>query len=154
MKLVSDRSFDKVIAEATTLAAHLARLPHVLAIAGTVAHAHIQRVHHRDLKPHNVLVGEFGETVVDWSLAKELDAPAPTAAQPTRDLTFVSGACSGMPAAACGRKSGRRIHRPCNAVQSLDAMPRLQRVDAPRRLMMCLQRPRLARSFPKSHLPG
>ena len=75
MKLVSGRPLDRVIAEARTLPDRLALLPRIAAAADAMAYAHSQRVVHRDLKPGNVLIGDFGETVViDWGLAKDLDA--------------------------------------------------------------------------------
>jgi len=51
-----------------------------LTIAKTIQFAHARRVIHRDLKPQNIQLGDYGETVIlDWGLAKNLAASAPGA---------------------------------------------------------------------------
>ncbi len=49
-------------------------------VCNTVAYAHDQGVVHRDLKPLNIMLGPYGETLVmDWGLAKRLGAEDPAA---------------------------------------------------------------------------
>ena len=55
-----------------------ARLRLFQKVCGAVAFAHAQGVIHRDLKPDNIMVGEFGEAVVmDWGVARLLQGAAP-----------------------------------------------------------------------------
>ncbi|HET9993483.1 MAG TPA: serine/threonine-protein kinase, partial [Kofleriaceae bacterium] len=99
MRLVPGGTLADAIERATTFADRLALLPHVVAVTDALAYAHARGIIHRDLKPQNILVGEFGETVViDWGLAKEVDEVEPRrdAAEAAPQLTS-AGTVIGTP---------------------------------------------------------
>jgi serine/threonine protein kinase/WD40 repeat protein len=100
MKYVAGRPLSRIIEETRAPAERLGLLPHVITVVEAIAYAHSERVIHRDLKPHNILVGAFGETVViDWGLAKDLAAPEPAeGTDPYRDDALVTRAGAGTPA--------------------------------------------------------
>ena len=76
MRLVAGETLAKEIKTKKTFETRLGLLSNVVSVVDALAYAHAQGVIHRDLKPQNILVGEFGETVViDWGLAKELGGP-------------------------------------------------------------------------------
>jgi serine/threonine protein kinase len=88
MKLVKGEKWDHVLERDLAamppdevLAKHL---PFLLAVAQAVAYAHSRGVIHRDIKPGQVMLGEFGEVVLmDWGLAVDVRSEAEIAADPS-----------------------------------------------------------------------
>jgi tRNA A-37 threonylcarbamoyl transferase component Bud32 len=102
-------------------------------VCNAVAYAHSRGVLHRDLKPGNVMLGPYGETlVVDWGLAKTVGRPDGEAASPEGTLRPASatdsaptqaGAALGTPPFMSPEQAAGRLDQlgPASDVYSLGA---------------------------------
>ncbi len=61
-------------------------LSNLVAIAEALAYAHERKVVHRDCTPNNIILGKRGEaTLIDWGIARDLEAPGDTDAANLND---------------------------------------------------------------------
>jgi serine/threonine-protein kinase len=85
MKFIDGRTLEEAIVayhQQPTPLAFRSLLQHFGDVCQTIAFAHSRAILHRDLKPRNIMIGDFGETfVLDWGLAKQIkplgDTPLP-----------------------------------------------------------------------------
>jgi serine/threonine-protein kinase len=77
MNLVSGLTLEDILDDAATRGTEWTRirlLQIFLKVCETLAYAHSRNVIHRDLKPNNIMVGEYGEVIImDWGISKILD---------------------------------------------------------------------------------
>src|SRR5665647_301123 len=75
MRKIDGEPLSARVVAATTARDRIALVPAMLGAIDAAAYAHAQGVIHRDIKPWNILLGPFGETLlIDWGIARDLAA--------------------------------------------------------------------------------
>jgi serine/threonine protein kinase/Tfp pilus assembly protein PilF len=82
-------------------------------VCDAIAYAHSRGVLHRDLKPGNVMLGPYGETlVVDWGLAKPKGVRATDGNEPTAEGTLRPVLSDSAPPTQAGTALGTPAYMP------------------------------------------
>ncbi len=100
-------------------------LPAFLSVVSALAHAHSRGVIHRDLKPDNVLLGDWEEVlVIDWGIARRQAAPEAKLVLSEADGGTQLGACLGTPPYLSPEQANGQVehHGPWSDVWSLGVM--------------------------------
>jgi len=107
MKLVKGRTLSEALKACKSFSERIQFLTHLVDVCQAVAYAHSRGVVHRDIKPDNIMVGDFGETIVlDWGLAKARGTVDFTAADAGEDERLTAAGPNGECKTAYGRALG------------------------------------------------
>jgi serine/threonine-protein kinase len=122
MKLVEGETLGSLIRERRNFENPSAQLLRVFSyVCQVMAYTHSQHVIHLDLKPENIMVGEFGEVhLMDWGLARSVDSDEPShdsvlgflGAGISKQVTGVNGRVHGtVPYMAPEQANGERVNK-------------------------------------------